>query len=82
MSDGWDDGNCTKTDVEDGERRKSRVGLVVSLCTCVICLLVVISLMMAVLLLNDKKEVQGYDYPMYQVQYAEDDDDDVYILFF
>ena len=47
--------------------RKSSAGLLVSLCTCMICLLVVVMLMMAVLLLHDKEEAQGYDYPMYQV---------------
>ena len=55
-------------DVEQSEREKSRVGLLAGLCTCFICLLVVITMMMIVLLLDDHEEVQGSDYPMYQVQ--------------
>ena len=56
----WDEGESDNT-------RKSSAGLLVSLCTCLICLLVVIMLMVAVLMLHDKEEAQGYDYPMYQV---------------
>ena len=52
---------------ESDNTRKSRAGLIVSLCTCLTCLLVVMMLMLAVLLLHDKEEAQGYDYPMYQV---------------
>ena len=48
-------------------RQKNKAGVIVSLCTCLICLLVVFTLMLAVLLVHDKEEAQGYDYPMYQV---------------
>ena len=52
---------------ESDNTRKNRAGLIVSHCTCLISLLVVMMLMVAVLLLHDKEEAQGYDYPMYQV---------------
>ena len=75
LSDGLDKKNSTNADDGSESRRKSRAGLFVSICTCIICVLVVITLMLAVLLLHDKEEVQGYDYPMYQVLLAEVEDE-------
>ena len=53
-------------DIDEPKEKVCDAGFYAGLCTCFICVMVVATLMVVVMVLHDKEEAQGYDYPMYQ----------------